>query len=240
MPWRAAARCGRGAAADLMDAAALRQALRGARFPDGLGWAVREATHDPDVLFPEERAAVARAIPARVAEFAGGRSAARAAMAQLDLPPRAIPARPDRAPVWPEGVIGSISHAGPVCLAVVGRRDDWEMIGVDLEPDRPMAAELVPEIASAEELAALVPLSEPHAATRIFSAKEAAYKAQYPVTGALFGFDAMQANLQIGRMNMAKNVGLGRGAALPMWQLLVAKYVISLCLCASKAQKSRY
>lgn len=223
-----------------MDAATLRQALRAVRFPDGLGWAVREATHDPDQLFPEERAAVAKAIPTRVAEFAGGRSAARAAMARLGLPPSAIPARPDRAPVWPAGVIGSISHAGPVCLAVVGRRDDWEVIGVDLEPDRPMAAELVPEIASPEELAALAPLPETNAATRIFSAKEAAYKAQYPVTGALFGFDAMQANLQIGRMNMAKNVGLGRGAALPMWQLLVAKHVISLCLCASKGQKPQY
>ena len=106
------------------------------------------------------------------------------------------------------------------------------MIGIDLEPDRPMAAELVPEIAAPDELAALAPLPRTLAATRIFSAKEAAYKAQYPVTRALFGFDAMHANLQIGRMNMAKNVGLGRGASLPMWQLLVANHVISLCLSA--------
>ena len=215
-----------------MDAAALRQALRTVRFPEGLGWAVREATGDPDALSAEERVAVSKAIPARIAEFAGGRRAARAAMAQLGLPACAIPARPDRAPHWPEGVLGSISHAGPVCLAVVGRRADWEMIGIDLEPDRPMAAELVPEIAAPDELAALAPLPRTLAATRIFSAKEAAYKAQYPVTRALFGFDAMQANLQIGRMNMAKNVGLGRGAALPMWQLLVANHVISLCLSA--------
>jgi 4'-phosphopantetheinyl transferase EntD len=215
-----------------MEAAALRQALRTVRFPEGLGWAVREATGDPDALFPEERAAVSKAIPARIAEFAGGRSAARAAMAQLGLPPRAIPARPDRAPHWPEGVLGSISHAGPVCLAVVGRSADWEMIGIDLEPDRAMAAELVSEVASPDELAALAPLPATLAAARIFSAKEAAYKAQYPLTGALFGFDAMQANLQIGRMNVAKNVGLGSGASLPMWQLLVANHVVSLCLSA--------
>ena len=215
-----------------MDAATLRQALRTVRFPEGLGWAVREATGDLDALFAEERVAVSKAIPARIAEFVGGRRAARAAMAQLGLPACAIPARSDRAPHWPEGVLGSISHAGPVCLAVVGRRADWAMIGIDLEPDRPMAAELVPEIAAPDELAALAPLPRTLAATRIFSAKEAAYKAQYPVTRALFGFDAMQANLQIGRMNMAKNVGLGRGAELPMWQLLVANHVISLCLSA--------
>lgn len=215
-----------------MDAAALRLALSMVRFPEGLGWAVTEATSDPDALFPEERVAVSRAIPARVAEFAGGRTAARAAMAQLGLPPCAIPARPDRTPHWPKGVVGSISHAGPLCIAVVGRSADWRMIGVDLEPDHPLPRDLVPEIATPDELALLAPLPEALAATRIFSAKEAAYKAQYPLTEALFGFEAMAANLQIGRMNMAKNVGLGRGAILPMWQLLVANHVISLCLSA--------
>lgn len=213
-----------------MQAAALRQALSTVRFPEGLGWAVTEATGDPDALFPEERVAVARAIPARVAEFAGGRLAARAAMARLGLSPCAIPARPDRAPHWPEGVVGSISHAGPVCLAVVGRSVEWEMIGVDLEPDHPLPRDLVAEIATRDELARLAPLPETRAATRIFSAKEAAYKAQFPLTGALFGFDGMTANLQIGRMNVAKNVGLGVGAILPMWQLLVANHVVSLCL----------
>ena len=120
---------------------------------------------------------------------------ARAAMAQLGLPPRAIPARPDRAPHWPEGVLGSISHAGPFCLAVVGRSADWEMIGIDLEPDRAMAAELVSEVASPGELAALAPLPETLAATRIFSAKEAAYKAQYAVTQQYLGFAAMHIEL---------------------------------------------
>ena len=99
-----------------------------------------------------------------------------------------------------------------------------------LERDADLPPEITAEIATEAELSALAPLSRGRAAARVFSAKEAAYKAQYPLTRCLFGFDAMTAHLPDGGMRMCADTGLGRGAALPMQQHLVAGRVLSLCL----------
>lgn len=213
-----------------MTVAALDRALAALDLPAGLGRAVSGPVYDLGALFPEERAAVARAVPSRQAEFAGGRQAARHAMAALGLPPCAVPIGADRAPRWPEGVVGSITHDGGLCLAIVGRSEAWQAIGIDLERDAELSPEIAAEIATETELSALAPLSRGRAAARVFSAKEAAYKAQYPLTGCLFGFDAMAAHLPDGGMRMCADTGLGRGAALPMQQHLFAGRVLSLCL----------
>ena len=78
-------------------------------------------------LKPEEEPTVERAVERRRAEFSAGRQAARQAMGR-DV---AIPMAIDRSPVWPEGVTGSISHAGGWAMAAVGEG----MIGLDLEVD---------------------------------------------------------------------------------------------------------
>ena len=99
-----------------------------------------------------------------------------------------------------------------------------------MERALPLDPGLVPTIASPAELDRLAPLEPGLAALHVFGAKEAAYKAQYPLTGCLFGFDAMAAHLPDGGMRMCADTGLGRGAALPMQQHLVAGRVLSLCL----------
>lgn len=127
------------------------------------------------------------AAPSRLAEYAGGRLAARRAMAGIGLPPVAIPMGTDRAPVWPDGLAGSITHSGGVCLAAVST---GAMLGIDLEQDRPLDA----------DSAAIVLLPEEDAtfSAMIFSAKEAVYKAQYPLTRTLFGFDTLAVTMADG------------------------------------------
>ncbi|MCR8549101.1 4'-phosphopantetheinyl transferase superfamily protein [Salipiger sp. P9] len=213
----------------------LSAALARSGLPAGLGWAICKPTSDPGALFPEERAALRNALPTRVAEFAGGRRAARQAMAQLGLAPQAIPMAPDRAPVWPEGLVGSITHSAGNCLALVGRASDWHAIGADLEPDADLPADIISEIATPEELLRLAPIPPARAAARLFSAKEAAYKAQYPLTQSLFGFDAMQGDLVAGQMRMVAEIGLGKGALLPMRQKILHGLILSLCLIPAKA-----
>ena len=62
-------------------------------------------------LLPEERGAVAKAVPKRVAQFTAGRVCARRALAQLgNTEPVPILMGEDRAPQWPAGYVGSISH----------------------------------------------------------------------------------------------------------------------------------
>ena len=86
----------------------LSDALAALLGPDaGVGYAAIEGTHG---LLPEEAPAIARAIPKRQAEFAAGRRAARAALTTLGHPAQAIPVGDRRAPIWPQGTVGAITH----------------------------------------------------------------------------------------------------------------------------------
>ncbi len=136
-----------------------------------------------------------RARPARVAEFAAGRAAARQAMAALGLPPCAVAMRPDRAPDWPAGLVGSIAHDNGLCLAALARAADLRGIGIDIEPAQDLPAGLIDEITTPRErdwLADLDAGGRGRMARMIFAAKEATYKALYPLSQQVVGFDAMQ------------------------------------------------
>jgi 4'-phosphopantetheinyl transferase EntD len=85
------------------------------------------------VLLGIENDNAANYSPSRRREFAAGRLAARTALQRLGLPPAAIPAGADRAPVWPEGIAGSITHAGGIALAAAGRAGPVKVLGIDME-----------------------------------------------------------------------------------------------------------
>ncbi len=167
-------------------------------FARNVAIAARDPRQMPDTMDPSEDHAVSGAVPRRRAEFHAGRAAARAGMVALGLPPRPVPSDLDRAPIWPEGVVGSISHCRSVCVAALGHTKDWASIGVDLEEDTPLAGDLVPIVCGAAEqswLRTQNPAERGIMAKLIFCAKEATYKAQYPLTGALFGFDHLEVRI---------------------------------------------
>ena len=162
---------------------------------DMLGPSVAVALSDPrettDDLMPDEQAYITRAIPKRRYEFAAGRRAARHALTELGLPPTAIPQAPDRAPVWPEGIVGSITHCDTLCIAALAPKSVYNSLGIDIEPSTTLSADLHKAICTAPELHYLASLpSETRGvdAKRIFCAKEAFYKAQYPLTLKSLGF----------------------------------------------------
>lgn len=180
MRWRGGGRCGRA-----MSMPELATALR-AILPAGMALGVAGAMPEP--LWPGEAIV---AVPHRLAEFAAGRAAARQALAALGLPKVAIPMGEDRAPIWPQGVVGSISHCAGACMAVVARQSDFVGIGLDLEPAQPLARDLWPSILRPEEFAA-----DGLDALRIFVAKEAAYKAQYLLSRQVFDFQVLNITFQ--------------------------------------------
>lgn len=146
-------------------------------------------------LLPEEIASTTRMVEKRRRAFAAGRRAARAAMVRLGLPPCPVPMGSDRAPVWPDGLTGSISHTDTHCLAAVTRIGETRSLGLDLEPDLPLEPDLWPEICTDAEqrwLASQPVAEQGRLARLIFSAKECVYKAQYPLTGEVLGFDAFE------------------------------------------------
>ncbi len=173
------------------DAAVLLALLRAA-IPKGITIAADDPCAGSYGLWPGE--SLDHAVPKRMAEFAAGRRAARAAMALQGIPPDAVPFGQDRAPIWPSGVTGSITHTHALCLAVVGQSRDWAGLGFDLEDDRDLEPDLWPEVLRAEELVVIsgLPLAgQARAAMDAFVAKEAVYKAIYPTSRTLMDFHAL-------------------------------------------------
>ena len=87
------------------------------------GVEVCETTGDvpESVLFRAEAAAVTKAVPKRRAEYAAVRHCARTALGRLGVPPVPILSGPDRAPRWPPGIIGALTHCEGYRAAAVAR-----------------------------------------------------------------------------------------------------------------------
>lgn len=170
------------------DLRALASAVFGGRC--GLG-VVRVDSVDLASPFPQEAEAVRLAIPTRAREFAAGRAAARQAL-NWSGP---VPMGPDRAPVWPKGWAGSITHAAG--WAIAAARNGGGLVGVDLEPDEDLPADVLPEILTPAEARRFG--SDLRVARRIFAIKEAVYKAQYPVTRKIFDFQMLEVTLSENR-----------------------------------------
>lgn len=163
-----------------------------ALFPPGVVGAELLRERDAGTLLPSERASIAGAAEARVLEFAAGRHCAREALLALGEEPVAVPRRPDRQPAWPEGIVGSISHASGYCGAVVARVSTCAGLGFDVEEWGRMRPRLWRRIATPAELTWLRARTDggERWATLLFSAKEAFYKAQYPTSATFLGFQA--------------------------------------------------
>lgn len=153
----------------------------------------------PPAPFAMEAAGLSpRAVAKRQNEFAAGRAAAHQAMRNLGLAPAPVPVGDDRAPVWPAGLTGSISHTRSCAMAVLAQADRVQALGLDVEEDLPLEDKLLPAICTAREQAWLSRQDEPgRMAKVIFSAKEAAYKCQYTLSRAYYGFDGMEVEFDL-------------------------------------------
>jgi 4'-phosphopantetheinyl transferase EntD len=162
-------------------------------FPTGTAVAAEPVGASPDsALWPDELAAIKGAVPGRRAEFAAGRIAARRCLAALGRAPEALPMAADRAAVWPDGVFGSITHAAGLAIAAATASGP---LGVDIEVDAPVEADLWPIICATDEVSNLPEVERGRWVRRIFAAKEALFKAQDPARRVMFGFDAVEVRL---------------------------------------------
>lgn len=162
-----------------------------ALLPAGIAVVETLATAPIDSMSVAEAVGVAAAVPKRVLEFATGRWCARAALAQLGTCGFSLLAGANRAPIWPPGIVGSITHTDGFCAAAVGRREQFAGIGIDAELIGQVGAELWPQLFIPAEIDWLERLPEwqrPIMATLLFSAKESFYKCQHAFTSAWLDF----------------------------------------------------
>ena len=134
--------------------------------------------------FPVDEPSLAQASLARQREFSAGRDCARRALVALGLQPVPVARGAAGEPIWPPGVVGSISHTEGLCTVAAAYAGRVRALGVDVEPDRAESMAFARRICSQTELEAIERMGAPIEALApvIFSAKEATYKLQFPLT----------------------------------------------------------
>jgi 4'-phosphopantetheinyl transferase EntD len=150
-------------------------------------------------LFADEERALGAAVEKRRREFVTGRACARIALSRLGRPPTAVRSGARGEPLWPPGVRGSITHCRGyrACAATVA--PEVLALGIDAEPHAPLPPAILGVVATARE--------RRWARTRpaglcldrlLFSAKEAIYKAWYPLVGVSLDFDGVELDVDLG------------------------------------------
>jgi 4'-phosphopantetheinyl transferase EntD len=151
-------------------------------------------------LFPAEEQIIARAVAVRRREYATVRSCARGCLDRLGYPPVPILPGVGGAPTWPVGVQGSMTHCAGYAAAAVGPVSQILAIGIDAEPDVPLpdgVLDLVATAAERDRFAVAQPEPDsPNWDRLLFSAKEAVYKAWFPLVGEWL--DHQQAEITFG------------------------------------------
>ncbi len=163
---------------------------------DRIALVVKTWERDGDCpLHPVEQELLSpRAVEKRRREFSLGRAAAHGAIASLLGRSQDPILKGERGePLWPQGLVGAITHCGDVAVAAVGRTRDTDGIGVDLEQlSKKVSLGISRKVCTPRErewVSAGGDETEKNLRLRmIFSAKESTFKAFFPVEEVYLGF----------------------------------------------------
>ena len=134
---------------------------------------------DEHALLPDESSAFASSVLKVRRASGAARIVARQLLARLGRPECALPRAPSGALIWPAGIVGSLSHDSLVAVAAVGSCHDVGAIGIDVEPAECLPSELLEIVATPRERLNIA--HDPYRGRLLFVAKEAVYKALYPL-----------------------------------------------------------
>ena len=145
----------------------------------------------PDLMpLPEEAPLVARSVAKRRNEFVTVRHCARIALGEIGVAPVPILKGEKGEPCWPDGVVGSLTHCDGFRGAVVARQGEIRSVGIDAEPHDVLPRGVLDAISLPIERSQLSTLPTGlHWDRILFCAKEATYKAWFPLTHRWLGFE---------------------------------------------------
>ena len=163
--------------------------------PSGTAWHCSGDPVSAGALLPAENKLTAKMAPSRLRSFRHGRHCARTALLKLGLPATAVPTDTHRAPVWPDGIVGSISHSEDLACAVAARTECLGGIGIDLERPGKLDREVTMLICTASERAMLKSLAIIDGPRLLFSIKESIYKCLWPQVRRFIEFHEVEVEL---------------------------------------------
>ena len=155
-----------------------------------------DATSD---LHPAEARLAQPMGAARRREFAAGRDCAHRAMRALGAGEGPVLRGVRRAPRFPRGVVGAITHTRGYCAAAVAKATALAGVGIDAEQWKPLSERALARICAPDEVERLraLPDHRPEEwGAVVFSAKESLYKAYFPLTETFIGFRDATLTLQ--------------------------------------------
>lgn len=135
--------------------------------------------------------ALEKAVASRKMEFIAGRICAFEAAGKLKIELRELKSGEKREPLWPETLVGSISHTKNFAIALVDLKESSLSVGIDVEAiiDSKKIETMEKMVIDEDELRFLNTFGDKKKAYTItFSAKEALYKLIFPLASVFFGF----------------------------------------------------
>jgi 4'-phosphopantetheinyl transferase EntD len=139
-----------------------------------------------DHILPAAVACVEQVGEPKTRDFEIGRECARTALQKLGCTVLSVPRGSRGEPLWPDGIVGSITHAREYCAAAVASASVVRQLGIDAELHRALQEGVLEIIANADEVQMIRQLPEGvHWDAVLFSAKESIYKAWFPLGGPL-------------------------------------------------------
>ncbi|CCM79905.1 4'-phosphopantetheinyl transferase [Rhizobium altiplani] len=159
--------------------------------PPNVAVQTSRANDGPEIqVMAEEESAIATAVKGRRREFSIGRACARAALCKLGFPSCPVPSGPNREPLWPSGIVGSITHCVGFCAAAVAMKKDFIALGIDAEVDADLPSGVLSLISRDEERHWIANASgHVNWGRLLFSAKESIFKAWFPLTREWLDFE---------------------------------------------------
>ena len=148
-------------------------------------------------LLPAEAHSIPARQPAMRRASGAARWIAHGLLMELGVNDVAILRAPTGAPVWPDGIIGSLAHDDDMAVAAVAPVGHISSLGIDVEPAQPLPDDIFALVATPADRTGA---ADRHLAGRIlFAAKEAVYKASYPLDREVLGYEDITVDLNAGR-----------------------------------------
>lgn len=157
---------------------------------------------DENALMPEEAIAFGSSVVKVRRASGAARIVARQLLARIGIAGCALPKADGGAPVWPPGVVGSMSHHSRVAVAAVALCRNFSALGIDIEPAEPLPPDLLDLVATPKERKRIA--EDPFNGRLLFAAKEAVYKAVYPLDRTFLDHHDVEVSLS-GRQAVVRN-----------------------------------
>lgn len=152
-------------------------------------------------LHPAEAELSAGYAERRRTEFAAVRVCARTALGDAGFAPAPIVKGARGAPVFPAGAVGALTHTEGLRAAAIARGADIRGVGLDAEPHGPLPDGVLRAVSLPTERAWVGALLDAEPGLRVdrllFTAKEATYKAWFPLTRRWLGFEDAEIRFEV-------------------------------------------